>query len=74
MLAMEAVKEIMRMKDIHPSELYNKLGIKSNVYSSRMKQQNVSIAVLNEMVTPIGYKILLVPDLTPVPEKSFQIE
>lgn len=74
MLAMEAVKEIMRIKDIRPSELYNKLGIKSNIYSSRMKQKNVSTAVLNEMINPMGYKILLVPEWTPVPEDSFTIE
>ena len=71
MLAMEAVREIMRIKDARPAELYNKLGIASNAYSSRMQQKNVSTAMLNEMVKPPGYKLVLVPDWTTVPEDSF---
>ena len=55
MLAMEAVREIMRIKDVRPAELYNKLGIASNAYSSRMQQKNVSTAKLNEIVKPLGY-------------------
>ena len=73
-LAMEAVREIMRIKDVRPAELYNKLGIASNAYSSRMQQKNVSTAVLNEMVKPLGYKLVLVPDWTTVPEDSFTLD
>ena len=54
MLAMEAVREIMRIKDVRPAELYNKLGIASNAFCNRMQQKNVSTAVLNEMVKPLG--------------------
>lgn len=74
MLAMEAVKKIMQIKDIRPSELYNKLGIKSNIYSGRMKQKNPSTGLLNEMVAPMGYKVVIVPDNTQLPENSFTIE
>lgn len=74
MLAMEAVKEIMRIKDIRPAELYNKLGIKSNIYSSRMKQKNPSTGLLNEMVAPMGYKVVLVPEWATLPDNSFTIE
>ena len=74
MLAMEAVKEIMRIKNVRPSELYNKLGIKSNIYCNRMQQKNVSTALLNEMVKPLGYKVMLVPDQAIAPEDSFTID
>ncbi len=74
MLAMEAVKEIMRIKDVRPAELYNKLGIKSNIYSSRMKQKNPSTGLLNEMVAPMGYKVVLVPEWATLPDNSFTIE
>lgn len=74
MLGMEAVKEIMRIKDVRPSELYNKIGIKSNVYSSRMQQKKVSTEVLNEMAKPLGYKLVLVPDWASLPEDSFTID
>ena len=71
MLAMEAVREIMRIKDVRPAELYNKLGIASNAFCNRMQRKNVSTAVLNEMVKSLGYKLVLVPDWTTVPEDSF---
>lgn len=74
MLAMEAVKEIMRIKDVRPAELYNKIGIKSNIYSSRMKQKNPSTGLLNEMVAPMGYKVVLVPEWATLPDNSFTIE
>ena len=54
MLAMEAVREIMRIKDVRPAELYNKLGIASNAFCNRMQRKNISTAVLNEMVKPLG--------------------
>lgn len=74
MLAMEAVKEIMRIKDVRPAELYNKLEITSNAYCNRMQRKNVSTAVLNEMIKPLGYKLVLVPDWATVPEDSFTID
>ena len=74
MLAMEAVREILRIKDVRPAELYNKLGIASNAFCNRMQRKNVSTAVLNEMVKPLGYKLVLVTDWTTVPEDSFTID
>ena len=74
MLAMEAVREIMRIKDVRPAELYNQLGIASNAFCNRMQRKNVSTAVLNEMVKPLGYKLVLVPDWTTDPEDSFTID
>ena len=74
MLAMEAVREIMRIKDVRPAELYNKLGIASNAFCNRMQRKNVSTAVLNEMVKSLGYKLVLVPDWTTVPEDSFTLD
>lgn len=73
-LAMEAVREIMRIKDVRQAELYNKLGIASNAFCNRMQRKNVSTTVLNEMVKPLGYKLVLVPDWTTVPEDSFTID
>ncbi|MBR5199338.1 MAG: hypothetical protein IKW20_05860 [Bacteroidales bacterium] len=74
MIAMEAVKEIMKLKDIRPAVLCDKLNIKSNVLSERFKQKNVSVEKLNDMLRVMDYKIVAVPRDTRIPEGGFKIE
>lgn len=74
MITMEAVKEIMKKKGIRPSDLYDGLGIKSNVLSERFKQKNVSVSKLNEMVRLMDYKIVLTPTDTQTNKDEFEIE
>ena len=74
MIAMKAVKEIMKRKEMRPSTLYESLGIKSNVLSERFKQKNVSVTKLNEMLRLMDYKIVVVPRDRRVPEGGFEIE
>ena len=49
MIAMEAVKEVMKIKEVRPAVLCDRLKIKSNVLSERFKQKNVSVEKLNEL-------------------------
>ena len=74
MIAMEAVKEIMKLKDIRHAVLCDKLNIKSNVLSERFKQKNVSVEKLNDMLRVMDYKIVAVPRDTRIPEGGFKIE
>jgi hypothetical protein len=74
MIAMEAVKEIMKLKDIRPAVLCDRLKIKSNVLSERFKQKNVSVEKLNDMLRAIDYKVVVVPRDTRVPEGGYEIE
>ena len=74
MNAMTAVREIMKNKDVKPSVLCDRLGIKSNVLSERFKQKNVSIEKLNEMLRVLDYKIAILPRETRLPENSYEIE
>ena len=74
MIAMEAVKAIMGIKDIRPAVLCDRLGIKSNVLSERFKQKNVSVEKLNDMLRAMDYKVVVVPRDTRVPEGGFEIE
>lgn len=74
MLAMEAVKAIMKIKEVRPSMLCDRLGIKSNVLSERFKQKNVSVEKLNEMLRAMDYKIVIVPRETRTPSGGFDIE
>lgn len=74
MITMEAVKEIMKKKGIRPSDLYDGLGIKSNVLSERFKQKNVSVSKLNEMLRLMDYKIVLTPIDRELDEDSYEVE
>lgn len=73
MNTMSAVREIMKLREVKPSMLCDRLGIKSNVLSERFKQENISITKLNEMLKAMDYKIILVPRNTRLPENSFEI-
>lgn len=74
MKTMDAYKEIMKIKELRPTDICDQLGIKSNVLSERFKQKNISVTKLNEMLSIAGYKILLVPQETEVAEGSFEVE
>lgn len=74
MKTMDAYKEIMKLKELRPTDICEQLGIKSNVLSERFKQKNISVTKLNEMLSIAGYKILLVPQETEVPEGTFEVE
>lgn len=74
MIAMEAVKEIMKRKEVRPSTISEALGIKSNVLSERFKQKNVSVSKLNEMVRLMDYKIVLTPTDKELDEDCYEVE
>ena len=74
MIAMEAFKKIMDIRNVKPSVLCDRLNIKSNVLSERFKQKNISVAKLNEMLRAIDYKIVLVPRDSKVPDNGFEVE
>jgi hypothetical protein len=74
MIAMEAIKEIMKLKDIRPAVLCDRLKIKSNVLSERFKQKNVSVEKLNDMLRVMDYKVVVVPREARIPEGGYEIE
>lgn len=74
MIAMEAVREIMRLKGVRPTALCDILNIKSNVLSERFKQKNVSVSKLNEMLNPMGYRVVVIPNDVTIPDSGFDVE
>jgi len=71
---MEAVKEIMKRKEVRPSTISEALGIKSNVLSERFKQKNVSVSKLNEMVRLMDYRVVLVPSDKSLDNDCIEVE
>lgn len=74
MKATVALKEVMKTKDVKPAVLCDRLNIKSNVLSERFKQENISVAKLNEMLKVMDYKIVVVPRDTRIAEGGIEIE
>lgn len=73
MQAMEAIKAIMGLKGVRPSDICRGLNIKSNVLSQRFQQENISITKLDEMTKLMDYKIVLTPTETDLSDDSFEI-
>lgn len=74
MKATQALKKVMEMREVKPAVLCDRLNIKSNVLSERFKQENISVAKLNEMLKAMDYKIVVVPRDARVPEGGIDIE
>ncbi len=74
MKATEAIREIMRIREVKPSMLATTLNIKSNVLSERLGQKNMSIIKMNEMLDVLDYKMVVVPRDWEIPENGFEID
>lgn len=74
MRATEALRKVMELKEVKPSVLCDRLGIKSNVLSERFKQKNISVEKLNEMLKVMDYKIVVIPRESRTPVDGFEIE
>lgn len=74
MIAMEALKEVMRITEVKTSVLADRLGIKQNVLSERYKQRNVSVNKLSEMLRALDYKVVVVPRNTRIPDGGYEVE
>lgn len=71
--AMEAIKAIMSLKGVRPSDICRELNIKSNVLSQRFQQENISVTKLDEMAKLMEYKIVMVPSETELSDDYFEI-
>lgn len=69
-----AIREIMKIQSVGVNKLADRLGIKQNVLSMRLKQENISINKLTGILRMLDYKIVLLPRETRVPEGGFEIE
>lgn len=74
MNVMLATREIMKNRAVGVNMLADRLGIKQNVLSERLRHENISVKKLSEMLRLLDYKIILVPRETRVPEGGFEVE
>lgn len=70
----DAVREVMKLKEVGVNQLADKMGKSPRLVSERLGQENISVKKLNEMLRLMDYKILIVPRDTQTPIDSFKIE
>ena len=74
MKANQVVRTIVETKDMKYSELAFQLNVKKNVLSERLRQENISIDKMNELLRALGYKMVAVPYATSIKEDWYEID
>lgn len=73
MTASEAIKEILKLKELNQAKLSDMLNIPLKTLNERLRHKNVSVNKLDETLRVMGYKIMVVPRETKV-ENGFDIK
>lgn len=70
----EAVREIMKSKEVGVNALAARIDKTPRLVSERLNQENISIAKLREMLIALDYKVAIVPRNAKLPENGFEVE
>ena len=70
----DIIRNIVLGKGMKYSELAYRLNIGQNVLNERLRQKNISIDKMNEMLKVLGYKMVVVPYNTTVKDEWFEIK
>lgn len=76
MTSKELIKTLMAEHDITNAEMAKTLGITQAAFWDRLnpkKSDNTTVTKLNDMLAIMGYKIMVVPNETPVPEDGYEV-
>lgn len=74
MKASTAVRKIMALNHETIPTLMDKLSIKYTTLSERLRQDNISVEKLDQMVRAMGYKIVLMPSSTKEEKGWYRVE
>lgn len=77
MTSKELIKTLMTEHDITNAEMAKTLGITQAALWDRLNQKksdNTTVAKLGDMLSVMGYKIMVVPDETPIPEGGYEVD
>lgn len=70
----EAVRAIMKEKNIGNSALADRVGKSPRLVSDRLRQDNISIDKLRELLRVMDYKIVIAPRNTVLKTNEYEIE
>jgi len=69
----EAIREVMKAKEIGVNQMADRLGKSPRLVSERLSQENISIAKLQEMLRVLDYKIAIIPRDARLPKDGYVI-
>lgn len=77
MEAREIIKDIMSTDEVTNAELARRLDITRATVWDRLNnkkgRKDIPVSLLKTMLSALGYKIVVVPDETPIPEGGYEV-
>jgi hypothetical protein len=73
MKAGDAVREVMREKEIGVNQMADRLNKSPRLVSERLSQDNISITKLQELLRVLDYKIAILPRTARLPEGGYEL-
>ena len=70
----EAVREVMKAKEVGVNQMAHRLEKSPRLVSERLNQENISIAKLREILRVLDYKVVIVPREARGPEGGYEVE
>ncbi len=74
MKATEIVKDIMEKQGVGQTALGKRIGVKNDAIYQRLKQDNISVDRLMQMLAAMDYKLVIIPASKPVRENEYEVE
>lgn len=74
MKATEAVREIMKEQEVTLTQLAHRMQKSTRLTSDRLRSDNITIEKLNEILSALDCKIIIVPRDTRLPKDSYEVE
>ena len=74
MKTQEALRSIMEEQGVGLSKLASRMEKPVNTISERLRQENISIEKLSEILRVLDYKVVILPSNTTVPKGGYEIK
>lgn len=73
MKATTILKSLMKSQGIGNSVLGKRIGLAHNVVYQRLHQENISVNALNQMLSAMDYKIVIVPASRRMKDDEYEV-
>lgn len=73
MKATEAIREIMKVRDVGVMKLANRLNKKQNTVSMILQSENITTGRLVEILRVMDYKVVILPVEVSTPKGGYEI-
>lgn len=70
----EAIRQIMAIEGITPTELARKIGITKQALYNRLASPHIYADSVADTVAPMGYRLVLMPPDADIPLNAFPVE